>query len=414
MCNIENELNACLNCKNPTCVSGCPANNNIPKFIELAKKGDLEEAFKVIKSRSFLPSICSLVCPFDNQCMGHCIKNKMGKPVNIPKIEQYIASNVKEKVEPINKNNYKVAIIGSGPAGISCGEELALKGYNVDIYDKYDIPGGILSYGIPEFVLPKEKVNEKIDYLKKLGINFIMNKELNKDIYLDELKEKYDAIFLGFGASIGKKMGYDNENIEGVIDANLFLERMYRNEFDTTNVKDIIVVGGGNTAIDAALVAKYNIKGSNVSIVYRRSIKEMPARMDEINKVIDSGVNINFLCNPIKYIGEGKIKEIECIKMELVANGNDRPRPVPIKDSNFIIKADLVVLAISSGIDKNLTSSLDCESWGGIIVNEKMQTSDPKVFAGGDCVRGPSFVVNAMVDGKKAGIAIDEYLNKKE
>lgn len=411
--NIKNLINECLDCKNPTCINGCPVNNNIPMFIRLAKQDKYDEALEVIKLTSTLPSICSLVCPSENQCMGHCIKNKINKPVAINQIEQYITLKANETIPNIIKNNKKVAVIGSGPSGLACSEKLALLGYNVDIYDSYDEAGGILTYGIPSFVLNKDIVNKKVDYIKSLGVNFFMNKELEKDIYLSDLIDRYDAIFLGFGASIGKRMDAKNNNIDGVIDANDFLEKMYKNNHHLfKNVKDCLVIGGGNTAIDAARVAKKEL-GCNVSIVYRRSEKEMPARKVEILNAKNDNIEFNFLSNPIAYIGTDTVKEVECIKMKLVEVEGQRARPVVIENSNYIIKADLVIEAISSSIDNNLTKLLDTHSWGGIKVNENMQTSIAKVFAGGDCVSGPSLVVTAMKDGIKAAKAIDKYLKEE-
>lgn len=408
---IKNTIKECLNCKNPTCILGCPVHNNIPKFIELAKNNSIDEAYIELSKTTTLPSVCSLVCPSENQCKGHCIKNKINKPVNIPLIENYIALNANKVKPDIISNNKKVAVIGSGPAGLACAEKLAIKGYLVDIYDKYDEAGGILVYGIPDFVLNKTIVNEKIDFIKSLGVNFIFNKELEKDIFMDSLTKEYDAIFLGFGASIGKRMDAKNNNLKGIIDANDFLEKMYKNntkEFE--NVKSCIVIGGGNTAIDAARVAKKQLN-CDVSIVYRRSEAEMPARIDEIKRAKEDNISFNFLSNPIAYVGKDKVEEAECIKMRLVAEEGKRPRPVVIDNSNFFIKTDLVIEAISSSIDPNLTKMLETNSWGGIIVNDKLQTSIPKVFAGGDCVSGPSLVVLAMKDGILAANSIDEFLS---
>ena len=412
--NIKNLINECLDCKNPTCVNGCPVNNNIPLFIKLAKNEKYDEALEVIKLTSTLPSICSLVCPSENQCKGHCIKNKINKPVSINEIEQYITLKAKETIPVINKNNKSVAVIGSGPSGLACAEKLAVLGYEVTIYDSYDEAGGILTYGIPDFVLSKNVVSKKIDYIKSLGVKFILNTKLEKDIFLKDLTNQYDAIFLGFGASVGKRMDATNNNINGVIDANDFLEKMYKNNLELfDNVKDCLVIGGGNTAIDAARVAKRKLN-CNVSIVYRRSEKEMPARVDEIKKAKEDNIDFNFLSNPIAYIGENSVSEVECIKMKLVAVEGQRARPVVIENSNYKIKADLVVEAISSSIDTNLTKSLNTHPWGGIIVNENMQTSIDKVFAGGDCVSGPDLVVTAMKDGIKAAKCINQYLKDKQ
>ena len=410
--NIKILVNECLQCKNPTCIEGCPAHNNIPLFIKLCKEEKYQEALNVIKQTSTLPSICSLVCPSENQCQGHCIKNKINKPVQVSKIEQFITLNSIETNNEIINNGHNVAIIGSGPASLACAEKLRVLGYKVDVYDKYHTPGGILTYGIPEFVLDKKIVNKKIDYLKSIDVNFIMNKEYNKDISLEYLCSNYDAIFLGFGASIGKKMEAKNNNIKGIVDANEFLLNMYeKNDKHYINCKNILVIGGGNTAIDAARVAKRKLN-SNVTIVYRRSENEMPARKVEISKAKEDGINFYFLANPIAYHGEKSVFDVECIKMRLEKVDGDRARPVVIENSNFIIKADLVIEAISSSIDSSLTNDLATHSWGGIVVNENQQTSIDKVFAGGDCSQGPSLVVKAMKDGIKAAESIDKFIKK--
>lgn len=409
---IKTIIEQCLNCKNPTCNSGCPAGNNIADFILLAKKGQIDEAYELISKTSTLPSICSLVCPFEKQCMKACIKSKIGKPVEIPKIENYIANNANIKIPTIINNNKKIAIIGSGPSGLACAEKLAYKGYNITIYDSYNTPGGILTYGIPEFVLSKQVVDKKIKYIKSLGVNFVMNHKLQKDINLSDLINKYDAIYLAVGAAVGKRMDAKNNNVAGVIDANIFLEKMFKKEFDEfKDITNCLVIGGGNTAIDAARSAK-RLLNCDVSIVYRRSENEMPANKKDINLAKQDGIKFNFLSNPIEYIGENKVQEVECIKMKLVQVENDRPRPVIIENSNYKIKAELVIEAISSSVDKTISNLFETTSWNTIKVNENMQTSIDKVFAGGDVVSGPSLVVTAMKDGINAAESIDKYLNK--
>ena len=263
-------------------------------------------------------------------------------------------------------------------------------------------------------MLNKDIVNKKIDYLKQLGINFKMNLELTKDIFLNDLSKRYDAVFLAFGASISKTMDIEGNTLNNIIDANYFLERVYKKQYSLfNNIKNVVVVGGGNTAIDAARVAKRNLN-CNVNIVYRRSVKEMPARYDEYQNALKDGINFMFLTNPIRFIGNHNVSEIECIKMELVQVDNGRARPIEIKDSNFNISADLVILAISSGVDNNLTTNLNTNKYSCIEVNEKLQTSIDNVFAGGDCVSGPSFVVTAMKDGIKAANEIDFYIQNKK
>ncbi|MCI5745883.1 MAG: FAD-dependent oxidoreductase [Erysipelotrichaceae bacterium] len=412
----ENEIiklaNECLQCKKPTCVDGCLNHNNIPLMIKKVQEGNFKEAKKVLDETTTLPSICSLVCPSEKQCMGHCIKNKINKAVNIPLIEQFVSSFSSDEKRIINKIDKKVAIIGSGPAGLACGEVLALKGVNIDIYDSYSTPGGILTYGIPDFVLDKNIVVKKIDELKSLGVNFILNKALGKDIFISSLCEKYDAIFLAIGASVGKKMNIENENIKNIVDANLFLKDMYENNLDAyQNVKDIIVIGGGNTAIDAARVAKRKFN-ANVSIVYRRSENEMPARKNEILQAKNENIEFCFLTNPVRFIGKDSVVATECVMMKLIDDKTSRPYPVEIKNSNFTIASSLVIEAISSSIDTSILQDIKTNSWGGIIVNENMQTSNELVFAGGDCVSGPSYVVTAMNDGIVAAKKIYSFLEK--
>ncbi len=402
----------CLQCKNPTCIQGCPVHNNIPLFIRLCKENNIQKAYEVLLETTTLPSICSLVCPSENQCMGHCIKSKMNCPVKIPEIEHFIAQNVKNPILSYPTLNEKVAIIGSGPAGLACAERLRKFGYQIDIFDQYDIPGGILSYGIPDFVLDKKIVEDKIQFLKNIGIHFYMNQKLGKDIFIHQLSKNYDAIFLAIGAAISKKMNIPNEHLKNIVDANEFLEKVYRHPNDAYhNLKNIFIIGGGNTAIDAARAAKRHLS-NHVSIIYRRSKNEMPARKDEILKAEQEGIQFYFLTNPISFKGKEKIESIECVKMKLVEVENERPRPVVIENSNFILKADLVIEAISSSIDTSILENIQCHSWGGIQVNEKMQTSLNHVFAGGDCTRGPSLVVHCMKDGIQAANYIHNFLKK--
>lgn len=410
---IASLVSECLKCAKPSCILGCPASNNIKEFITLCQENKIQEAYDIVKQTSTLASICSLVCPFENNCVGHCIKNKINKPVKIPLIENYIATHGFDKI-PNNllSKKEKIAIVGSGPAGLACSEILATHGYQVDIYDEYFIPGGILTYGIPSFVLPKEIVKQKIAYLKKLKINFIMNKKLGKDITISSLESKYDAIFLAIGASINKKLNVNNENLENIIDASYFLKKMSEGKFDEfKDFKDIIVIGGGNTAIDVALSAKKYLD-SNVSIVYRRSLKEMPARKDDITKAINDNIAIKYLVSPINFLGDHKVIGLECLENKLVEDGNNRAKPIAIENSNFFIKADLVIKAISYEVDKEVLEDLKTTYNNQIVVNEHLQTSKSKVFAGGDVVLGPTYVVTAMTQGMKAAQNIINFLEK--
>ncbi len=402
----------CLQCKHPTCIQGCPVHNNIPLFIQLCKEENYQKAYEVLSKTTTLPSICSVVCPSENQCMGHCIKNKINQAVQIPKIEQYITQNIQLEIPNIPQLKEKVAIVGSGPAGLACAEKLKELGYQIDVFDQYDIPGGILSYGIPDFVLDKKIVINKIQYLKNLGIHFHMNQKLGKEISIKELSSKYDAVFLAIGASIGKKMNIKNEHLKNIVDANEFLEKIYRNQTNEfQNLQDILIIGGGNTAIDAARVASLHLS-NKVRIVYRRSKNEMPARKDELLKAEQDGIQFSFLTNPISFVGEKQVEFVECVKMRLESVENDRPRPIVIENSNFYLKADLVIEAISSTIDTSVLKDIQCHFWGGIKVNEKLQTSICNVFAGGDCINGPSLVVTSMKDGITAANNIHQFLNK--
>lgn len=407
---IKNLCDECLQCKKPLCVNGCLVNNNIPLFIKLLKEDKIDEAFKVIDEKSTLPSICSIVCPFEKACMNSCVKSKINKSVKIPLIENYIASHAKNTNKPLPYNDKNVALIGSGPASLACGEKLALLGYRVDIYDKFSEAGGILTYGIPSFVLDKKIVKDKINYLKSLGINFILNKELKKDFTINSLKEKYDAVFIGIGAGKKKKMNIKNEDLENIIDANDYLKENYLNNFDNSLYKNIIVVGGGNTAIDAARVAKRNSNNSNVTIIYRRSENEMPARKNEYENALNDGITFNFLTNPVEFIGENKVSKTKCQKMKLVQSDENRLKPVPIENAFVTLDTDLVILAISSYVDVDVLDEVSLNSWGGVIINEKYQTSIENVFAGGDCISGPLYVATATKDGVNAAKYIDEYL----
>ena len=416
------EASRCLGCKNPRCVSGCPVSIDIPGFISHVKEGDFEGAAKEIAKYSALPAVCGRVCPQESQCEGKCVLGIKGEPVAIGKLEKFTADwarnhnvDLSDKEESKGK---KVAVIGSGPAGLTCAGDLAKKGYDVTIFEALHEAGGVLVYGIPEFRLPKEEVvKSEIENIKKLGVKIETNVVVGRTVTIDSLieEEGFDAVFIGSGAGLPKFMGIPGENSNGVFSANEFLTRVnlmkaFKDEYHTPVKvgKKVAVVGGGNVAMDAARTALR--LGAETHIVYRRSEVEMPARKVEINKAKEDGINFHFLASPIAYIGEETVNSVECIQMKLEKIEGERAKPVIIENSNFIIKSDLIIEAISSYIDNNLTKEIDTTSWGGIIVNEKMQTSIENVFAGGDCVNGPSLVVKAMKDGIQSAKYIDEYL----
>ncbi len=426
------ESQRCLQCKNKPCVSGCPVNVQIPEFIKLISEGDFEGAYAKIKETNSLPAICGRVCPQESQCEQLCVRGKKGEPVGIGRLERFAAdwfmANKESKAESGKRNGKKVAVVGSGPAGLTCAGDLAKMGYEVTIFEAFHVPGGVLMYGIPEFRLPKALVQREIETVRQLGVDIMTNMVIGKVLSLDELqKEGYEAIFIGSGAGLPSFMGVPGENLNGVYSANEFLTRVnlmkaYRFPDTDTPVrvtKSVAVVGGGNVAMDAARCAK-RLGAENVYIVYRRSEAEMPARQEEVHHAKEEGIIFKLLNNPTRVLGtdDGWVKGMECVEMELgEPDASGRRRPVAKQGSEFVLDVETVIVAIGQSpnpLIKSTTPGLETQKWGGIIVEEETgATSKEGVYAGGDAVTGAATVILAMGAGKKAANAIDEYLSKK-
>ena len=426
------EAARCLNCKNKPCVSGCPVNVRIPEFIEKAAAGDFIGAYEIIKTTNALPAVCGRVCPQETQCEQKCVRGIKGEPVGIGRLERFCADyamqhGYKQNTD-VTKNGKKVAIVGSGPAGLSCAGTLARMGYDVTIFEAFHVAGGVLQYGIPQFRLPKELVKAEIDGLKELGVKIETNMVIGKVDTIDELKEMgYEAIFIGTGAGLPKFMGIPGENLNGVYSANEFLTRInlmkaYKfPEFDTPmkHYKKVAVIGGGNVAMDAARCAK-RLGAEKVYIVYRRGEEEMPARNEEIHHAKEEGIEFHLLTAPLEVVGDenGWVTGLKNIKMELgEPDASGRRRPVQIPGSEYIMDVDAVVVAIGQSpnpLIKNVTPDLKTQPWGGIVAEEPSgKTSIEGVYAGGDAVTGAATVILAMGAGKNAAAAIDEYLQNK-
>ena len=422
------EAQRCLNCKNHPCVGGCPVKIRIPEFIEKVAKGEFEEAYKIISASSSLPAVCGRVCPQETQCEGKCVRGIKGEPVAIGRLERFVADyhngNCAEKPQKPLSNGHKVAVIGSGPSGLTCAGDLAKKGYEVTVFEALHTPGGVLVYGIPEFRLPKAIVKKEIDGLRDLGVDIKTNMIIGKTLSIDELVEEYgfEAVFIGSGAGLPKFMNIPGENLKGVLSANEFLTRInlmkaYKDGSDTPvmHAKKTVVVGGGNVAMDAARCAKR--LGSEVYIVYRRSMEELPARKEEVEHAIEEGIIFKTLNNPVEIYGDenGFVKSIKCVEMELgEPDESGRRRPVVKEGSDFIIDADCVIMALGTSpnpLIKSTTKGLETQKWGGIIADENTGlTSRKGIYAGGDAVIGAATVILAMGAGKNAAEAIDEYL----
>lgn len=428
----KEEAQRCLQCKNKPCVAGCPVNVKIPEFVKLVAEGKFEEAYNKIRETNSLPAICGRVCPQESQCEQFCVRAKKGESVGIGRLERFVAdwymANRETKVENVEKKNKKVAVIGSGPAGLTCAGDLAKMGYDVTIFEAFHAPGGVLMYGIPEFRLPKSLVQKEIDTVRQLGVEIKTNMVIGKVLSLDELmQEGYEAVFIGTGAGLPSFMGIPGENLNGVYSANEFLTRInlmkaYKFPECDTPVKvgkNVAVVGGGNVAMDAARSAK-RLGAENVYIVYRRSEAEMPARLEEVHHAKEEGIIFKLLTNPTKILGteDGWVKGMECVEMELgEPDASGRRRPVVKSGSEHIIDVDTVIIAIGQSpnpLIKSTTPGLETQKWGGIIANEETgATSIEGVYAGGDAVTGAATVILAMGAGKKAAKAIDEYLSAK-
>ncbi len=429
------EAERCLNCKNKPCVNGCPVNVQIPDFISLIKEGDFQGAYDKISETSALPAICGRVCPQENQCEKYCVRGIKGESVGIGRLERFAADwamkNSTKEIKKPESNGKKVAIVGAGPASLTCAGDLAKLGYEVTVFEAFHKAGGVLVYGIPEFRLPKQEiVQAEIDKLKALGVKIELNVVIGKSINIDELmnEDGFSAVFIGSGAGLPKFMNMPGESLNGVYSANEFLTRInlmnaYRwPEADTpiTIGKNVAIVGGGNVAMDAARCAK-RLGAENVYIVYRRSEEEMPARLEEVHHAKEEGIIFKMLTNPVEVVGndEGWVTGLKCVEMELgEPDESGRRRPKVKENSETVIPMDTVVIAIGQSpnpLIKNTTEGLETQPWGGIIIDEETgATSIPGVYAGGDAVTGAATVILAMGAGKAAAKAIDEYIKNNK
>ena len=425
------EAQRCLHCKNKPCVAGCPVGIHIPDFIAKVAEGDFEGAYQIITQQSSLPAVCGRVCPQETQCEQKCVRGIKGEPVGIGRLERFVADwhnkNVCEAPRKPAPNGHKVAVIGSGPSGLTCAGDLAKKGYAVTVFEALHTAGGVLVYGIPEFRLPKDIVQKEIDGLKALGVDVQTNMVIGRVLSIDELLEQgYEAAFIGSGAGLPRFMNIPGENLKGVYSANEFLTRVnlmkaYQPGSDTPieHAKRVAVVGGGNVAMDAARCAK-RLGAEEVFIVYRRSEKELPARAEEVEHAKEEGIVFHLLNNPTQILGDenGNVKGMECIRMELgEPDASGRRRPVEVPGSEFTLDVDCVIMAIGTSpnpLIKSTTQGLETQKWGGIIVNEETGlTSREGVYAGGDAVTGAATVILAMGAGKTAATAIDQYIQSK-
>ena len=433
-----NEALRCLGCKNMPCVSGCPVNVAIPDFIARIKEGDFEGAYAVINKSSSLPAVCGRVCPQETQCESKCVRGVKSEPVAIGRLERFVADlhNLGEIEKPtIEKNGFKVAVIGSGPAGLAASGDLAKLGYEVTVFEALHTEGGVLSYGIPEFRLPKRIVKREVENLKALGVDFMTNVIIGKTLTVDELFDMgYKAVFIGTGAGLPNFMGIPGESLKGVYSANEFLTRSnlmkaYLENSDTPVMKGgrVAVVGGGNVAMDAARTA-VRLGAEKTYIIYRRSLNELPARREEVEHAMEEGIEFMLLTNPTEIIGyenpddkrdlkNGFVTGMKCIKMELgEPDERGRRSPVPVPDSEFIVDLDTVIMSIGTSpnpLIKSTTEGLEVNRRGGIVVEEgKMKTSREGVYAGGDAVTGAATVISAMGAGKLAAKAIHEYVTE--
>lgn len=426
------EANRCINCKNAQCIKGCPVAINIPGFIEKVKEGDIEAAYQVISESSALPAVCGRVCPQESQCEGKCIRGIKGEPVSIGKLERFAADWARENgIKPAGAkkmNGKKVAVIGSGPAGLTCAGDLAKMGYEVTIFEALHEAGGVLVYGIPEFRLPKEEVVAKeIENVKSLGVKIETNVVVGKSVTIDELMEEegFDAVFIGSGAGLPKFMGIPGEQANGVFSANEYLTRSnLMKAFDENAAtpimrgKKVAVVGGGNVAMDAARTALR--LGAEVHIVYRRSEEELPARVEEVHHAKEEGIIFDLLTNPVEILADenGWVCGMKCVKMELgEPDESGRRRPVVKPDSEFVIEVDTVIMSLGTSpnpLISSTTSGLETNKWKCIVADEEFgKTTKEGVYAGGDAVTGAATVILAMGAGKAGAKGIDEYLKNR-
>nr|WP_325238199.1 NADPH-dependent glutamate synthase [uncultured Oscillibacter sp.] len=423
------EAARCLNCKNRACMQGCPVMVHIPEFIAEVAKGDFEAAYQIISNTSALPAVCGRVCPQETQCEMYCVRGKKGDPVGIGRLERFVAdwhnAHCTEAPEKPASNGHRVAVVGSGPAGLTCAGDLARKGYDVTVFEALHLAGGVLVYGIPEFRLPTAIVQKEVDGLKAMGVTIATDTVIGRTISIDELMEEqgFEAVFIGSGAGLPMFMDIPGVNYRGVYSANEFLTRInlmkaYLPDSDTPiqRPKKVAVVGGGNVAMDAARCAKR--LGAEVYIVYRRGMEELPARKEEVEHAEEEGIIFKTLCNPVEIFADENddVNKIRCIRMELgEPDASGRRRPIEVPDSEFDLDVDCVIMSLGTSpnpLIKSTTKGLEINRKGGIVVNEDGLTSREKVYAGGDAVTGAATVILAMGAGKTAAKAIDEALSK--
>ena len=425
------EAARCLNCKHKPCVGGCPVAIDIPAFIQEIKVGNLAKAYEILSASTSLPAVCGRVCPQETQCEQKCVRGIKGEPVAIGRLERFVADwhmqNAKEPPAKPAANGHKAAVIGAGPAGLTCAGDLAKKGYQVTVFEALHLAGGVLVYGIPQFRLPKEIVRKEIDNLKALGVEIQTNMVVGKVLTIDELFEQgFESVFIGSGAGLPNFMGIPGENLKGVYSANEFLTRInlmkaYRTDSQTPilHAKNVAVVGGGNVAMDAARCAK-RLGAEKVYIVYRRSLEELPARKEEVEHAMEEGIDFRLLNNPTRILGDEQmnVRSMECIQMELgEPDASGRRRPIAKPGSEFQLDVDCVIIAIGTSPNpllRSTTKGLETNKWGCIVADEKTgATSREGVFAGGDAVTGAATVILAMGAGKAAAKAMDEYMQAK-
>ena len=425
------EAQRCLHCKHMPCVSGCPVNVQIPKFIQLIAEHKFADACAAIKETSALPAVCGRVCPQETQCEAKCVRGIKGEPVAIGRLERFAAdwdmkNGKNEGVKP-ESNGHKVAVISAGPAGLTCAGDLAKKGYEVTIFEAFHKAGGVLVYGIPEFRLPKAIVQKEVEGLEKMGVKVMTDMVIGKVLSIDELMDDmgFEAVFIGSGAGLPMFMGIEGEDLVGVSSANEFLTRInlmkaYRDDYDTPirKGKNVAVVGGGNVAMDAARSAM-RLGAEHVYIIYRRSEAELPARREEVHHAKEEGIEFVLLTNPVKIHGDenANVKSIECIKMELgEPDASGRRRPIPVEGSNFEIPVDTVIMSLGTSpnpLIRTTTEGLEANKKGCLVADEHMATTREGVYAGGDAVTGAATVILAMGAGKTAAASIDEYIQNK-
>ncbi|MEF8878826.1 MAG: NADPH-dependent glutamate synthase [Candidatus Thermoplasmatota archaeon] len=425
------EAKRCLQCKNKPCMEGCPVGIDIPDFIECVAEDDFDKAAEIIKSKNSLPAVTGRVCPYEEQCEGKCTLNKMGESVGIGRLERFIADYEREKgvkiPEKAERTGKKIAVVGSGPAGLTCAGELAKKGHEVKIFEAFHAPGGVLMYGIPEFRLPKEIVRAEVNYIQQLGVDIEYDVIVGKTVDVKELLDEYDAVFIGTGAGLPRFLNLPGENLAGVYSANEFLTRVnmmkaYKfPEYDTPiEIGDkVATFGAGNVAMDCARTA-LRLGAEESYIIYRRSEKEMPARDEEIEHAKEEGVIFKLLTNPKRFIGDdcGHVRQVECIEMELgEPDESGRRRPIPIDGSEFTMDIDTALIAIGQSpnplVPENV-EDLEVEKWGNVKTDEYGNTNIPGLFAGGDIATGAATVILAMGAGKRAAKAIDEYVKSEK